>query len=169
MVIYQIAIGRIPEYLEHCTRSVSDYAKRNGYDLSVITEIPEQYKDTPSWPTSHNSEYFRNRLIKDFITFDLLTTMRRVLIVDWDVYLYRKFSFDAGRMPVFAVFPFDCIMYNGDDLDSFVKMRDVVGDLSKLKPGALTLNIGFAKYNTFKYKNFNQDLYHHFLNSQAIS
>lgn len=169
MSIYQILIGQVPEFLEGCVKSVADFAARSGNKLNVIKEIPKQYETTLKWKDSQYSDYYRNRLIKDFITFDLLITEPRILIVDWDVHLCRNFSFDAGSLPIFADFPFDCMIYNGDDLSHFIKMKEAVGDLSALKPGALTLNIGFGKYHDFIYKNFNRQFYHHFFNSEPLS
>lgn len=168
MKIYQVILGNIPEYLEACIKSVEIFSSKFRYDLVQIKNIDDKYKIVPKWKDSQNSEYFYNRIVKDWISLDILSSEKNVLFIDWDIYLYKDFKFIGGKLPVLSTYPFDCMMYNGEDLESFKKIKELAGNMEDLKPGQLPLHIGFGKYNNFKYKEFDNKTYKHLTNSLMV-
>ncbi len=168
MKIYQVIIGELPEYLVACVESVIAYCDRSKNEYIRITEIPEKLSLIPSEP----NEYFRNRLIKDWIVLDLLSSEPEIMVVDWDIYLYSNFYFLAQRYPAFATWPMDCMMYNADKILAFDRMKKLAGDVTNTKPGHLLLADVIAKYRNeirdFRYTNFDNNQYKHIDNCRLM-
>lgn len=171
MKIYQVILGVLPEYLNACVESVVIFADKYKYELIQIKSADEQYDCVPHWQDTKNAEYFRNRIIKDWISLDILSTEKQSLFIDWDIYLNSKknpFIAPEGKLPILSPFPFDSMMFNGDDLESFKKIKEYAGNISDLKPGQWPLHIGFGKYNSFKYKEFDNKTFKHLANSLTV-
>lgn len=172
MKVFQIIIGGIPEYLESCVQSVENYCKRMQCHYCQVTEIPDYYQKVP---TGVSTEYFRNRLIKDWICLDLLANEPDTMIIDWDIFLNSKknqFSFVPGRYPAFAVNPMDCMMYNATDVGSFKKIRQLAGRIDLVMPGELlpakSIRLFMNEKPDFKYTNFDNNQYKHIDNCRLM-
>jgi hypothetical protein len=161
MKIYQIIIGEIPEYLVACVESVKSWCKRSGNEYKQIATIPDHLNCVPDTVTT----YFRNRLIKDWVVLDLLSSEPETIVIDWDIFLYSQFSFVPGKYPAFAGWPMDCMMYNSNNTSVFLKMKELTGDIKSVQPGELLLSKVISLYRqenpSFKYVNFNNKQYKH--------
>lgn len=169
--MYQVILGDLPEYLSACVESVARFADKCKCELIQIKNADEKYDCVPRWQDTKNAEYFRNRIIKDWISLDVLSTEKQSLFIDWDIYLnsnHNQFVAPFGKLPMLAPFPFDCMMYNGDDLESFKKIKELAGSMTNLIPGQWPLHIGFGKYNSFKFREFDNKTFTHLAHSLIV-
>lgn len=162
MKIYQIIIGKLPEYLEACVRSVERFCERSNHEYTVITETPSDLEDIPDGSAS---EYSKNRLIKDWITLDLLSSESGVMVIDWDIFLYTDFVFSPVGYPSFSTCPIDCMLYNSNRVEDFNRIRLLAGSKASVKPGTLLVGNAIRNYLTdnkkFIYHEFDQKCYMH--------
>lgn len=113
MRIVQIIFGEIPEHLVPCISSVKKYARKKGIGYSIVSEIPLSFGVPPE-----HKKYAWYRCLSEHIKIDLLSTEKKVLVLDWDIYLYSGFDFDWNK-PHLYNHPPECMIYNGDDLETF--------------------------------------------------
>lgn len=159
--VYQVLLGKIPEYLVSCIKSVESFCTRSEFEYVPVTEIPDDLRCVPNW----GSEFFRLRLIKDWISLQILSSQCNVLFIDWDIYLYESFEFSYKSLPVFASYPMECMMFNSECIDLFKRFYELAGDPSKIIPGELLLSKVINKHilekPDFKYLNFKNETFMH--------
>lgn len=162
MVVYQIILGKVPWYLKACISSVKAFTGRVGCEYRVITEIPCHLSVVPF----AIDEYYRYRIIKDWITLELLSKTSQTFVCDWDIDLDNTFTFNANsKYPIMSRSPIDCMVYNGQDTVSFNRIKQLAGDPAAIKPGILLTANAIRLYRDenpkFKFLEFDYETYKH--------
>jgi len=148
MIVKQIILGQIPEHLNHCVTSVKQWCINRNVQYESITEVPEKY-GTP--PDDKKEKYLWYRNVSEHIKIDILSTEPRVLIVDWDCYFYPDFTLDETEPHVYYLPP-ECMVYNGDDLQSFKKVKEFMPN--NVKGGRLDLMTALIMFQQNRNKSF---------------
>jgi hypothetical protein len=118
--VYQIAIGTVPEKLNHCMESVKKFAKRNGFEYCLLTEVPQQYR-----------EYKDVRVLSNYMRVDLLASDPCAIYFDWDVLLDDEFQLTFDNAPLFNRMG-DNVMYSGN-VEFWKKVRMWMGDIKEYR------------------------------------
>jgi len=148
MIVKQIILGQIPGHLNHCVTSVKQWCINRNVQYESITEVPEKY-GTP--PDDKKEKYLWYRNVSEHIKIDILSTEPRVLVVDWDFYFYPDFSFDETEPHVYHL-PLECMVYNGDDLQSFKRVKELMPN--NVKGGRLDLMTALIMFQQNRNKSF---------------
>lgn len=163
MIVKQIILGSAPEHLKHCISSVMQWCVDRGIKYEQISSVPEQY----GTPVDNSYLWFRN--VSEHIKINILSTEPRVLIPDWDFYIYPDFSFDETEPHVYHLPP-ECMIYNGDELESFRKVKELMP--VDAKAGRLDLMPALIRFQQNRGKSFamfDRSKAIHFCNAQHIN
>jgi len=123
-MIIQIIFGKIPLHLQACVNSVIDYAMVNGLQYKQITSYKDYFEE-PIF-NSKLSQFLWYRHVSDFVRTKLLSIEARTLYIDWDVFLYPDFKITVPEKLAFGKDPIDCILYNGDELEPFNHIHNLI-------------------------------------------
>lgn len=172
MKIYQILLGEVPEYLQHCVDSVVKFSEKNNYEYQTIREIPSWCNKLQKENSRYCDKFYLYRSVSEWIRFDLLSSENNILIPDWDIFLKNDFNQSFGDTPILCDHPIECMVYNGNKKDDFKKMLNSIGDRADIKAGDIYLARGIQKYidtnKDFNFGIFNNFHYKHLDNCRLV-
>ncbi len=148
MIVKQIILGSVPEHLKHCISSVMQWCVNRNAPYEQVINVPEKY-GTP--PEDKKQKYLWHRNVSEHIKVDILSTEPRVLVVDWDFYFYPDFALDETEPHVYHLPP-ECMIYNGDELESFRKVKELMP--VDAKAGRLDLMPALIRFQQNRGKSF---------------
>lgn len=165
MIVKQIILGSAPEHLKHCISSVMQWCVDRGIKYEQISSA-DRYGAPPS---DERQKYLWYRNLSEHIKIDILSTEPRVLVVDWDFYFYPDFTLDETEPHVYHLPP-ECMVYNGDDLQSFKRIKELMPN--NVKGGRLDLMLALIRFQQNRGKSFamfDRSKAIHFCNAQHIN
>jgi len=165
MIVKQIILGNIPEHLKHCVASVMQWCSDRSVSYEQITNA-DRYGAPPS---DERQKYLWYRNVSEHIKIDILSTEPRVLVVDWDCYFYPDFTLDETEPHVYHL-PLECMVYNGDDLQSFCRVRELMPvDVKGGRLDLMTALILFQQKRGKSFPVFDRSKAIHFCNFQLLA
>jgi hypothetical protein len=123
-LVYQIAIGKIPECIQECMSTVRDYAHRHGYDYECETVVTDTYK------------HLGYREASEWMRGDKLASMPYVLYVDWDLKILKDFELGVDIITIKVT---DALLYFGKHINLAKKVVEKAKEkyFNNYKPGVL--------------------------------
>lgn len=165
MVIVQVIKDNIvPVHLKSYVDSAKDFAEKNKYEYIVHSDFDSEKYPVRVVKSTHDfsDQYLHTRTLSEIIRLKYLSTIKNVLYVDFDVYLYDNFIIP----PVESICrnDIDCMIYNGDNTDRYKKILDGVMK-KEWKTGDMLLSQAFVNEPDFKTINkFDKNSYIHITN-----
>ena len=113
MELLQVHFGEPPcDFIRNAILSQRDWASRKGFDIVVLDEMPQKYKDESN-PIGAS----------EAVRIEYCATHENVLYLDYDVMLRPDFDFVPDRVLTDWRFP-EAVFFNHTNLALFAGLRD---------------------------------------------